>query len=230
MNKKKIALFSALVIILFNACNKNKIQLMTGQQNTDTPIYVFGYGSLINPKSVNKTLKRDIIISDLIPCFLTNFVRSWNVKDSIMSEELNQPIEGVFLNITESLQSEMNGVIFKVTNDEFEQMKLREKNYNYIDISDKIKIYSSQNDNSKLNGVVYTFIAKPNYIANKLDTNCYVMQNYIGIIEDGLSYYDDAFKKRFEATTAKIEFPILKGKYTFLDLGQRNALENNKKK
>ncbi len=212
----------------FCVCKTAKPESML-ENKSKSPIFVFGYGSLINPKSVNKTLSREIVISDLIPCSLDGYIRTWDVKDDILSVQLNKQVHGVFLNLQKAHGKNVTGVIFEVTEQEFEKMKIREKNYDYVDISGHIHLLEKAGQKKSPADVVYTFIAKPAFIASAADTNTFIMKNYINIIEEGLLNYDEEFQEKFRLSMGIMSFPILEGAYTFLDPEQRKALEKNKK-
>ena len=60
--------------------------------------YIFGYGSLMIPCSISKTLGRKISLNALKLVKLENYVRIWNVVISV-SVNSNDIINAVFLNI-----------------------------------------------------------------------------------------------------------------------------------
>ena len=96
-------------------------------------MYLFGFGSLININSAQKSFQRVLKQEDLIPVQIKGYERVWNALESIEFD--NVPTNGVFLNIKKSVNKSIYGVIIKITQEELEVLKLREKNYSCITIS-----------------------------------------------------------------------------------------------
>ena len=89
-------------------------------------MYLFGFGSLINLKSAQKSFTRVLSQDDLIPIEIKSYKRVWNSIENIKFED-NKEINGVFLNLQKDENASVNGVIIKITQSEFEILKLREK-------------------------------------------------------------------------------------------------------
>lgn len=60
-------------------------------------MYLFGFGSLINLASAQKSFKRVLTQNDLKPVKIKGYERVWNAIESIAFEE--EIVNGVFLNI-----------------------------------------------------------------------------------------------------------------------------------
>lgn len=172
-------------------------------------IYIFGYGSLINEASLAKTIGREIRLSDSDVVQVKGFKRVWNYKVKVESLLLSKIVEATYLNLVTSKDSYVNGVIIKVTKDEFEKLKLREKYYSVIEVSEKIidKKYEK----------VYTFLCEDKkYIAEKGDENAVIMKKYIDMVESGCKNIGDSFLKEFIETTDSKNFEIIDGEYKFI--------------
>lgn len=101
-------------------------------------IYVFAYGSLLNPKSLQKTLPGNQTTKHGI---LLGYQR-----------KINAPVNGyLYLNIISQRDKKLSGMLINVTERELEVLKLREPGYNCVDVSDRIEI--------RMKGIVYAFIA-----------------------------------------------------------------------
>jgi cation transport regulator ChaC len=176
--------------------------------------YVFGYGSLINLKSLSRTIKREASIDNIIPVKLHSFKRKWNLKEQVYSSELNTTINAIFLNIEKDNNSWTNGVIFEVTNDELKFLNNRERKYKHINIAQHIEFYSGNNlDSSR----VITYIAdKSEYLQNYYSDNSYVMENYIKIVNQGCMDLGLSFNDDYKQTTDTFKFQIIKGEYNFI--------------
>ena len=90
-------------------------------------MYLFGFGSLINLASAQKSFKRVLTQNDLISVKIKGYERVWNTLESIQFEE--EKVNGVFLNIQKNENSTLYGVVIEISQEELEILKLREKNY-----------------------------------------------------------------------------------------------------
>ena len=111
-------------------------------------MYLFGFGSLINIKSAQKSFKRTLNKEDLIPIKIKGYERVWNAQESIRFE--NIPTNGVFLNIKKNPTQTIYGAIIKITPEELEVLKIREKNYTCITISSNDILDKDLNQDLKL--------------------------------------------------------------------------------
>lgn len=101
-------------------------------------ISVFAYGSLLNPKSLKKTLPGNRATQRAV---LIGYQR-----------KINAPVSGyLYLNIVPRLGKKVQGMLISVKARELEALKLRESGYTCVDVTDRIEI--------PVKGVVYTFIA-----------------------------------------------------------------------
>jgi len=101
-------------------------------------MYIFGYGSLVNPKSLQKTLPGKSIAKHIS---IIGYRRIFNV-----------PVFGyLYLNIKPEPNTKLDGVLVSVSDEELIKLKKREKGYSCIDITNAL----SEN----IEGPVYTFIA-----------------------------------------------------------------------
>ena len=100
--------------------------------------YVFGYGSLMNPSSLQKTLPGAKIFAG---ASLLGYRR-----------KINAPVDDyLYLNIVASKGWKVEGVVIKVSEQELRLLQTREVGYQCLDVSDKLsKIFD---------GPVFTFVA-----------------------------------------------------------------------
>jgi hypothetical protein len=174
-------------------------------------MYLFGYGSLINLQSAQKSFKRKLKQSDLIPVYLKGYVKVWNSIEAIKFDDLVER-KGVFLNLKEEKHKKTNGVIIKVDDEELENLKLREKNYTCIEI-DKQQI-----ENLHLDEDIITFITqREDKIAKEGDKDCFIPQKYIEILTSSYPSYSDEFVKAFQSSILPFPFVVKEGKYSFSD-------------
>lgn len=101
-------------------------------------IYVFAYGSLLNPHSLRKTLPG-------------NRASRWTSLFGYQ-RKINAPVDGyLYLNIVPRESKGVLGKILAVTERELETLRLREPGYDCVDVTDRVGI--------PVKGIVYVFIA-----------------------------------------------------------------------
>lgn len=185
-------------------------------------MYLFGFGSLINLSSAQKSFKRVLSQDDLIPIRIKGYKRVWNAIESIAFQE--EMVNGVFLNIQKDENFILNGVAIEITLEELEVLKLREKNYSCITIK-KDEIF----DNTIDSDLIAFMTTNEEKIAKIGDKNSFIPAKYIDIVKNALENYDNDFKKDFEPTFQDYPFPLKEGIYTFTDPIQNKAAKEGTK-
>ena len=173
-------------------------------------MYLFGFGSLINLTSAQKSFKRVLTQNDLKPVKIKGYERVWNAIESIAFEE--EIVNGVFLNIQKNKDFILDGVVIEISNEELEVLKLREKNYSCIVI--KSADVLDETINSDLIAFMTTNKEKIAFIGQK---DSFIPKKYVEVVKEALKNYDDDFKKGFEKTFENYPFPLKEGFYTFTD-------------
>ncbi|RXJ97294.1 gamma-glutamylcyclotransferase [Malaciobacter molluscorum] len=175
-------------------------------------MYLFGYGSLINLNSAQKSFKRKISYKDLIPVKIKGLKKVWNAIEVVDFDDEKQ-VNTVFLNLQKDENSYANGVVVKITEDELELLKLREKNYSNI-IIDKKNV-----TNMTLDEDIITFMTtNEEKIAKKTNTDCVIASKYIDILTNSFENYDDEFVKEYkQQTLSNFPFELKEGTYKFSD-------------
>ncbi|MBI5645090.1 gamma-glutamylcyclotransferase [Candidatus Kaiserbacteria bacterium] len=123
-------------------------------------IYIFAYGSLMNPNSLAKTLvgKRTTI-----PAILSGYRRKMSV-----------PFGGyAYLNIIPEPGSDVRGVLIPVDEHEFSQFTAREEGYRKTDVTRSLR--------ESIDGAAYAFIAPDS------DTDLRVPRSYIETCTFGMA-------------------------------------------
>ena len=185
-------------------------------------MYLFGFGSLINLASAQKSFKRVLTQNDLKPVKIKGYERVWNAIESIAFEE--EKVNGVFLNIQKNKNSILNGVVIEISNEELEVLKLREKNYSCITISSNNILNKDFKDD-----LIAFMTTNEEKIAKQNDKNSFIPLKYIDILNEGLKNYDESFVNNFKICLQNMPFPIKEGIYTFSDPIQHNAATQGKK-
>lgn len=123
-------------------------------------IYIFAYGSLMNPRSLEKTLPGDRATRHAN-------LRGYRRKASI-------PFGGyAYLNLVEDNDHEVSGLLIPINEAEFSLFSSREEGYDRVDVTDKLK--------EKLDGKAYAFIAPDS------NSNLKVPRSYIETCTVGMT-------------------------------------------
>ena len=131
-------------------------------------MFVFGYGSLVSPESIESTLRRGIDRSTVEYARLRGWKRSWNVGSDKRShpERTFRLADGsefdgvtVVLGIERSASGDgCDGSVFRVTRQDLDLLDVRERNYERIEVTDVIS-WAGKPDSC----VVYTY--RPSAVA-----------------------------------------------------------------
>jgi hypothetical protein len=186
-------------------------------------MYLFGFGSLINLSSAQKSFKRVLTQDDLIPVKIKGYERVWNAIESIQFED--ELVHGVFLNIQKNETSILDGVVIELSPQELEILKLREKNYSCITIQSKDIL--NKDFKSDLIAFMTTNEEK---LAKVGDLNTFIPAKYVHIIKEALNNYDDDFAKGFKKSLENYPFSLKEGSYIFTDPIQNNVAREGIKK
>lgn len=186
-------------------------------------MYLFGFGSLVNIKSAQNSFKnRELKKEDLIPVKIRGYKRVWNSIESICFEK--EIVNGIFLNIQKDENSYIFGVMIKISEEEFEVLKLREKNYSCITIK-KENIFNQNLDED----LIAFMTTKEDKIAKIGQENCFIPSRYIEIVKEGVKNFSKEFQDNFEDIFSNFPFEIKEGIYTFSDPIQNQAAKNSEK-
>ncbi len=177
---------------------------MTSGNAPNDLLAVFGYGSLINPASIARTLGRSLSSDELFVTRLQGFRRVWNLVDTVV-DAAGAPRRAVFLNVEKDAATAVNGVCFHLSAEELAGFDARERNYDRIEVSDSIR--------PRMAGTVYTYVAKADHRVR--DRDVCVLGNYSAIIEEGLLHWGAEFAHSFHATTCEHAFDRVEGAYSF---------------
>lgn len=184
-------------------------------------MYLFGFGSLVNIKSAQNSFKnRELKKEDLIPVKIRGYKRVWNSIESICFEK--EIVNGIFLNIQKDENSYIFGVMIKISEEEFEVLKLREKNYSCITIK-KEDIFNQNLDED----LIAFMTTKDDKIAKIGQENCFIPSRYIEIVKEGVKNFSKEFQDNFEDIFSNFPFEIKEGIYTFSDPIQNQAAKNS---
>lgn len=149
--------------------------------NKQETYFIFGYGSLLNDESRLRSAPNSAVVER--HAILEGHQRVFNVAYG----------EHVYANVRPNVDYDVIGTIMEVTPEGFEQLQERERNYEVVDISDRLAGDWSQS--------VYAFIGTDNTQGSET-----VKQSYLDLCLSGVS--QDNRERWLEETI--MPFPIQK--------------------
>lgn len=174
-------------------------------------MYLFGYGSLINIKSAQKSFKRELRQEDLIAVTVEGYDKVWNSIEFIHFDDKKE-VNGVFLNLKKDKNQKTNGILIKVTDEELEMLKLREKNYSCITIK-----ASCVKDMILEDDIIAFMTTNEEKIAKENSENCFIASKYIDLITSSFDVYSDEFVIEYKKCLNNLPFLEKDGVYGFCD-------------
>lgn len=136
---------------------------MTGAQQSGA--WVFGYGSLVSPASLARTIGRTVDPThDVLVAHLDGFGRRWNYGSIHLRGDWRHGDVEVRRGVVVSLGLEVadaetcNGVIVRVTAEELAALDWRERDYERTDVTDRIAV------EGVASGPIVTYVPRPSAV------------------------------------------------------------------
>ncbi len=176
---------------------------------------IFGYGSLINPRSAEKTLGRSLCRHQMGCATLDGYLRSWtapdNVKLQTSVDAQVQPCEALFLDLTAHRGKSCRGVAIEVCERELRMLDTREQGYERC----AIELQCGTGDPL----AAYAYIIPE---AEKIHRGV-ILARYKQMIDEALQDYPSDFAQRFWQDTLPAANPVIEGEYVFMHRAQNKA-------
>lgn len=192
-----------------------------------TDVWVFGYGSLVSPRSLGATIGRSVDRdTGFAASILHGFNRSWNYGSLRQRATWDGPHGRVDAGIVVSLglvadpQRSTNGAIVRVSAEEFVELDRRESDYDRVDVSDRV-----QSDTDAVGGPraprVFTYVPRPSAIERyeqaRGDLRAAVKQEYVHLVEEAFTALGSDALARFRATTPEPDVPVVAPERVWLE-------------
>jgi len=167
---------------------------------------VFGYGSLINPASANRTLQRPTDPAPFPTAELTGYARQWDYTTRLHATDAPPGCEarGVALNVAPEAAAFCNGVLILVEPDELARLDLREAGYNRVDVTAQTRADGPLPWPEPF--TVWTYVARPE--RRVLPPGAFIPRHYLDIVREGLAQHGQAYADRFDQTTLPSPLPL----------------------
>ncbi len=178
----------------------------TSATGGDEGVYLFGYGSLICPDSVARTLGRNADAGRLKTVWLNGYERGWTVRDMARFNDEPDPRPTAFLNIAPHAGRRCNGIAVPITTADLEGFDRRERSYQRIDVSEMIT--------PPLDRPVHAYVGCEPW--TDMPDNTVVAAKYGALVESAIARWGDAFTRDYHATTQPCVWPAITGDYSFV--------------
>ena len=175
---------------------------------------VFGYGSLMNMMSAEKTLDRVIHQGDFTSAVLHGYSRSWTAPSCIsLQQECGEfrQCDGLFLDLSPSQHTRCNGVVVEVNDAELARLDVREHGYERTVV--ELELEGGQ----LCEGFTYMMPKEAKQHEG------IILARYIRMIDEALKSFPASFSDTFWETTQKSDAPVIEGEYMFENCAQNNA-------
>ncbi|MDB4948940.1 MAG: hypothetical protein JWM27_1589 [Gemmatimonadetes bacterium] len=181
-------------------------------------VALFGYGSLMDPASAGRMLGREVAAAELVPATLRGYVRTWTLRERVVAEAAGGEVTAVFLDLSPAPGRRVNGVLMRLSDAEMAFARVREKNYDAVDVT--ALVHPSPDETALGAAPVWTFIARPAFVARPGDGEMFVMERYERKVEAACARFGPRFREEFAASTVPADLPRLAGGYVFVDAEQ----------
>lgn len=171
-------------------------------------IAVFGYGSLVNKASLEKTLGKNIKVQTAV---LNGWKRDWSAilentsgKPHYQLASGEIPPKVAVLNIKPSEDSLVNGILVNCSEQDLDRLISREVHYDLVDVTKQVETGGYDK--------VYSFTAKPQFT----DTNAkdiVIPASYKNLVEDGFRGLGPAELDQYQKTTNPSVYEFAEAKF-----------------
>lgn len=174
--------------------------------------WVFGYGSLVDPRSLARTIDRLAVVGDdAFEADLAGYGRRWNYGTMAVGESVQEPGREwtiVALGVTVAADESVNGLIARVDADELAALDRRERNYDQVDVTDRITVGSGVQV-----GRVVTFVPRPEPVARfeqaRADGLAAISKRYWDLVDAAFAALGPEQVERYRATTPDAGIPVV---------------------
>jgi cation transport regulator ChaC len=176
-------------------------------------IFVFAYGSLMNPNSIRKSIRLTHESSTKTAC-LYGYARGWFSQSEVVLQgnEEKGHVPAAFLGLKRQHEAYCNGILVPVSNADLRTLDLREKGYVRVEVSPLVF--------PSVEGQIFAYVVQDQSPPPEWSL---VLRDYVRVIEEALEHYGVQFKDEFHLTTVGHHFKESEQGYRFYDSEQNIA-------
>ncbi|MCP4658791.1 MAG: gamma-glutamylcyclotransferase [bacterium] len=160
------------------------------------PKYVFGYGSLMHPKSAAKSLPDlESQVTEFTPARLKNYRRSWSAISHNCSgartEDGRITDSVAFMNIERAPGGSALGVLIPVSESELRALDSREEFYVRLDITKDVKVIDETHAEVVKEATIFTYITFCPIPTEQSEADIGIRADYDRLIQDASERIDE---------------------------------------
>jgi cation transport regulator ChaC len=178
--------------------------------------WVFGYGSLVAPSSVARTVGRPVGRADgFAAARLHGFGRRWNYGSLRQRADWHGPHGFVEQGIVVSLGLEpgdgevCNGAVVRVTDDELALLDWRESDYERTDVTERVVV---DDDGVSIDRIV-TYVPRPSavdrYRTARDELRAAIRHSYVRLVDDAFAALGGHHLDEYRAGTPAPDVPVV---------------------
>ncbi len=174
--------------------------------------WVFGYGSLVDPRSLARTIDRLAEIGvDAFQADLAGFGRRWNYGTLAVGESVDEPGREwriVALGLEAAADESVNGLIARVDDDDLAALDRRERNYDRVDVTAAMTIAVDIDV-----GAVVTYVPRAEPVERfeqaRADGTAAISKRYWDLVDNAFAALGPGQQERYRATTPDAGIPVV---------------------
>lgn len=174
---------------------------------------MFGYGSLVSPESLGRTLGRTVSIGvEVHEAELSGYQRRWNYGIGHVAgwwtddDGVHQECTIVALGLVAAAELAVNGVVVQVSSDELAQLDHRERHYDRVDVTELVRTATP------IDGEVVTYVPRAEaierYEAARTAGTAAIEQRYWDLVDGAFAALGDDRRVRYHASTPPPDVPV----------------------
>ncbi len=181
--------------------------------------YLFGYGSLVNRRSLARAVGREVAAEELRPARLAGWRRTWGAAERVIPDGQTEPVWAAFLDLEPDPTARVNGVLIALTDAELASVEARERGYTRVEVTDHVIVEPALQVALQGGTRTITFAGRK----QPAPVGQVVLREYLRLVEEGFAALGPEQLAELRRTTEPAGAPFLDGPYRFADAGQ-NAL------
>jgi len=182
------------------------------------PTWVFGYGSLVDPESLGRTLGRQVTPGvDFLAAELTGWGRRWNygvghVVGTWRRADGTLIDDGVIvaLGVVAAPHETINGIVARVSGVEIAALDQRERDYDRVDVTASVTV---RTEAFEPEARIVTYVPRPSaierYETARDDGRAGIRSTYWGLVDAAFAVWGADQLERYRSTTPPPDVPVV---------------------
>jgi cation transport regulator ChaC len=182
------------------------------------PTWVFGYGSLVDPDSLGRTLGRQVTPQvDFVAAELTGWGRRWNYGVGHVAGTWRRPdgsvVDGgviVALGVVPAAGEAVNGIVARVSGVEIAALDQRERDYDRVDVTTSVTV---RHEVLEPDARIVTYVPRPSAIERyeraRDEGRAGIRSTYWGLVDAAFAVWGADQLARYRSTTPPPDVPVV---------------------